>query len=91
MKTINLEHRRRLIKEELWSRDFTRDLNNHLTEFVVSPPNYDEYIGKDYKPLEPRFLRTISKMFSAMLINFCIDKVIDAVIEADAAINERTN
>ena len=79
-----LEYRKRIIKEELWRRDFIKELNRSLTEFIISPPNYDEYVGKSKENLyKPNILHAVSKMFSAMIINYCIDKVIDAVIEAD--------
>lgn len=85
-KIEELKYRIRCI---LWEKNFIKDLNRDITENLVSPPYRDEYLGRDGKPLDPLYLRTITKMFSSMLLNFVMDKVIDAVIDAQEELKLR--
>lgn len=76
------------IKTILWRDNAIQELDKSIIEGVVAPAHYDEYLGKNIKPLEPAYLRTIAKMFSALLVNLFLDKVIDLVIAADDEIKK---
>jgi hypothetical protein len=76
------EIRRYKIKRILWENYYTRELEKEMIEGLVSPSNFDEYIGRNRTIPENSFLRAITKMIVALLLNRFMDKCIDMVIEA---------
>lgn len=70
------------IKQYIWHKDFSRELEKDLVDRMLSPHSFDEYLGRNIRSLEPNYLRTIIRLFVAMLLNTFMDKVIDAVLEA---------
>lgn len=79
------------INRYLWERDFSRDLESKMIEGLVSTTHVNEYLGRDLKVTEVGYLRSMVKMFVSILINYYMDKIIDAVIDAQEEITALRN
>lgn len=74
----------------LWERDHTRELEQEILTGLISPSNIKEYLGRNGRLLEPNYLRAISKMFCALLLNRFMEKVIDMILEASDELDRKT-
>ncbi len=71
----------------LWEKNYTRELENEIITGLISPTYFGEYIGRDERNLEPRYLRALAKMFCALLLTRFMNKAIDMVLEANEELN----
>lgn len=75
------------IKRILWEKDYTRTISNEISNFLIAPPYYNEYMDIKIKEIKPNYLNAISKLFTSMLINKFMDECIDMVIEVHEELN----